>query len=205
MVLLGDAGVLQAQVARTPAKNPSTQAWQSSIAFENANKFNEALTALEQLPAAERDGYLANFRRGWLLYRAARHGESVAAYSRALSLQPASLEVRVALLLPLIALSSWTDVVLHAQAVLKRDPENYLALQRLALAQFNTRHFVEAEALYRRLVRLYPSDIEMRCALAWSSLRLGKQAEAAALFADVLEVSAGHASATAGLQAATAR
>ena len=199
------ASTLSAQVARPPAKGASAAAWQASIALEGTNQFSEALTALEQLPDAERAGYLANFRRGWLLYRAARYGDSVAAYTRALSLQPASIEVRVALLSPLIALSSWTDVVLHAREVLKRDPENYLAMQRLALAQFNTQHFAEAESLYRHVLLLYPSDIDMRCALAWSALRMGKQREAAALFAEVLEVSAGHTSAQAGLQAATPR
>lgn len=202
--LLCQADALWAQGSRAPAKSPSAAAWQASIALEGASKFHEALTALDQLATSERDGNLANYRRGWLLYRSAHYGESVAAYGRALTLQPASIEVRVALLLPLMALSSWTDVVLHAQEVLKRDPENYLAMQRLALAQFNTQHFAEAEATYRHLLQLYPSDIEMRCGLAWSALHLGKQPEAAALFAEVLEVSPGHTSAEAGLRAATA-
>jgi Tfp pilus assembly protein PilF len=91
-----------------------------------------------------------------------------------------------------------------AEDVLKRDPENYLALQRLAFAKFSSEHFPEAEVVYRRLVKHYPSDLEMRTALGWVVFRMGKQKEAAELFKQVLELSSEHISATAGLRAATA-
>ena len=53
--------------------------------------------------------------------------------------------------------------------------------------------------LYRRLVLLYPGDLEMRAGLGWAALRMGKAGEAVELFSAVLEISAGHASATSGL------
>ena len=74
----------------------------------------------------------------------------------------------------------------------------------MAFAKFSTQHFPEAEQLYRRLVQLYPSDIELRSSLAWATLRMGKLKEAAALFAEVLDVKADHVSATAGFNEATA-
>jgi Flp pilus assembly protein TadD len=74
----------------------------------------------------------------------------------------------------------------------------------MAYAQFTSQHFPEAEQSYRRLVKLYPSDLEMRAALGWAVLRMGKQPEASELFRGVLELSPKHASATAGLQAASA-
>jgi protein O-GlcNAc transferase len=187
-----------------PSKSASARAWQASYAAEAAGNFEEALNALTQLSAPQRETYLANYRRGWLLYRLGHHAESAAAYGAASAIEPASIEARVAMLVPLMALSKWNDVVAVAQEVLKRDPENYLAMQRLAFAKFSTQHFPEAETLYRHLAKLYPSDIELRSSLAWAILRMGKLKEAAALFNTVLEVSPTHVSATAGLKEATA-
>jgi tetratricopeptide (TPR) repeat protein len=188
----------------SPSNSLTAQVWKSSLAAEGAGQFQAAVNALAQLPNPQREGYLASFRRGWLLYRANQFAESVAAYKAAATLEPASIEARVGLLLPLMSLNRWNDVIALAEDVLKRDPENYLTLQRLAFAKYSTQHFPEAEVLYRRLIEHYPSDVETRAALGWVVLRMGKTKEAAALFTEVLEVSADHASATAGLRVATA-
>jgi tetratricopeptide (TPR) repeat protein len=187
-----------------PRVSPAAQAWKASYMAEGAGQFQAAVQALTALPTPQREGYLASFRRGWLLYRLNQHAESVAAYKLAAMAEPASIEARLGLLLPLMALTRWNDVAAIAEDVLKRDPENYLALQRLAFAKFSSEHFPEAEVVYRRLVEHYPSDVEMRAALGWVVYRMGKQSEATSLFKQVLEVSAEHVSATAGLRAATA-
>ena len=182
----------------------AARAWQASYAAETAGNFEQALSALADLPAPHSTSYLSSYRRGWLQYRLGRFTESVAAYNSAVLIAPNSVEARVALLVPLMAQSRWNEVAAGAEEVLKRDPENYLALQRLAYAKFSTRHFPEAEHLYRRLVAAYPSDIEMRASLGWAVLRMGNHKQAASLFAEVLEVSPGHAIATSGLQQASA-
>jgi tetratricopeptide (TPR) repeat protein len=184
------------------ARGDASSAWEASGNAEAAGKLDVALSVLANLPVAQRNGYLATFRRGWLQYRLAHYVESVVAYRSAVGKEPAALEARLALLLPLMALTKWQDVSQVAEDVLKVDPENYLALQRLALAKFSTRRFAEAEVLYRRLLVLYPSDIEMRSALGWTVLRMGKQAQAAALFTQVLDVAGSHVGATRGLQEA---
>lgn len=187
-----------------PANSELSRAWQASYAAESAGNYEGALRALDQLPSALKQGYIANYRRGWLHYCLGHHKESVSAYDAAIAKEPDAVEARVARLLPLMAQAKWNEVIKGAQDTLKRDPQSYLALQRMAYAQFSTQHFPAAEQTYRRLVRLYPSDIEMRAALGWAVLRMGKQAEAVELFRAVLELSPQHASAAAGLQAATA-
>jgi tetratricopeptide (TPR) repeat protein len=182
----------------------ASRVWRASYAAEAAGQFQVAVTALTELPPEQRDGYLASFRRGWLLYCLKQHDESVAAYKRAVMAEPQSIEARLGILLPLMALARWNDVAVLAEDVLKRDPENYLARQRLAFAKFSSEHFPEAEAGYRRLVTQYPSDIEMRGALGWVLFRMGKKQEAVSLFEQVLEVSPDNVSATAGLRAANA-
>lgn len=187
-----------------PGSNVAARAWQASYAAESAGNYVSAISALEQLPAAQSQSYMAHFRRGWLQYCLGRHAESVAAYALAIKLEPDSVEARVAQLLPLMATSKWSELIKAAQETLKRDPQNYLALQRMAYAQYNSQRFPDAEQSYRRLVKLYPSDVEMRVALGWAVLRMGKQPEAAELFRAALELSPKHASASAGLQAASA-
>ncbi|HEY2733520.1 MAG TPA: tetratricopeptide repeat protein, partial [Polyangiales bacterium] len=150
------------QDAPEPTLSPAAALWQKSVAAETAGNFEGALSALTELPPPQRDGYLANFRRGWLLYRAGRYTDAVTAYNAAMLIDPAGIEARVALLVPLMALKKWNDVASAAQEVLKRDPENYLASQRLAYAKFSMQRYPEAELLYRRLVELYPGDVEMR-------------------------------------------
>ena len=182
----------------------ASRVWKASYAAEAAGQFQAALTALTELPQAQRDGYLASFRRGWLLYCLSQHAESAAEYKQAAMAEPQSIEARLGILLPLMALTRWNDVVALAEDVLKRDPENYLALQRLAFAKFSSEHFPEAEVVYRRLVAHYPSDGEMRAALGWVLLRMGKKKEAVSFFEQVLEVSPDHVSATAGMRLANA-
>jgi tetratricopeptide (TPR) repeat protein len=177
-------------------------AWEASYNAEVAGKLEAALSALSELPSQQRNGYRADYRRGWLLYRLGRYAESVTAYRSAVSKEPAAVEARLALLLPLTALTKWSELAQVCEAVLKVDPENYLALQRLALAKFSGQRFAEAEALYRRILVLYPSDIEMRAGLGWTVLRMGRQAQAAALFSEVLDVAGSHPSATQGLRVA---
>ena len=43
--------------------------FQRSYDAEAAGKAQDALTALDSLPAPQRDGYVAQLRRGWLLYK----------------------------------------------------------------------------------------------------------------------------------------
>lgn len=183
----------------------ASKAWQASMSAEAAGNFEAALAALADLPAPQSASYLASFRRGWLQYRLGHYAESVAAYNGAIMLAPTSVEARVGVLVPLMAQSRWNEVAAGAEEVLKRDPENYLALQRLAYAKFSTQHYPEAEQLYRHLIAGYPSDIEIRASLGWAVLRMGKDKEAASLFSEVLEVSPTHAIAAHGLQEATAR
>lgn len=195
-----DAGHPEADAAPSPA----ALVWKASYLAEAAGQFQSALDALGNLPSPQREGYLARFRRGWLFYRLNRHEESAAEYKLAAMADSASIEARVGLLLPLMALKRWNDVAVLAEDVLKRDPENYLALQRLAFAKFSSEHFPEAELVYRRVLQHYPSDMEMRAALGWVLWRMGKQKEAVAQFKQVLDVLPEHTSAIAGLRAATA-
>jgi tetratricopeptide (TPR) repeat protein len=160
----------------------AARAYQASYDHEAAGRFADALRDLGELPAPERDSYFGRLRHGWLLYRAGRHADAVAAYRQAIALEKGSVEARVGGLLPLIALRRWPEVEEGARAAIELDPANYLAGLRLAFAVYNRGRYAEAETLYRGVLSRYPGDAEARSGLGWSLLKQGKRPEARQAF-----------------------
>ncbi len=201
LLLLGVA--LGCGVAEAGAESTS-DLFQRSYDAEAAGKAAEALAALDALPAPVHDGYVADLRRGWLLYKLGRNPEAIDAYAAAARLEPRSVEARVGALLPQMAARRWADVETTARDALRIDPGNYLATLRMAFALYNLGRYPESEALYQRLAEMYPSDVEVRAGLGWARLKGGKAAEAAAAFRAVLDVAPRNALAAEGLKAAGA-
>ena len=175
--------------------------FQQSLERESEGKLKDAITALEQLPPARRDVYVAVVRRAWLMYRLGQFESSVDAYRKAVALAPRSLEARVGMLLPQAALRRWTDSEATAREALAIEPNNYTANLRLAFAYYNLGRFAQAATLYRKLRDLYPSDHDVRSGLGWSLLKLGRSQEAAQEFKDLLAINPSHVLAKQGLTA----
>jgi tetratricopeptide (TPR) repeat protein len=175
--------------------------FQRSYDAEAAGKPQDALTALDSLPAPQHDGYVAQLRRGWLLYKLGKHAEAADAYAKAVALEPRSVEARVGALLPAMALRRWADVEAGAREAVKLDPANYLANLRMAFAVYNLGRYPEAAGIYRKLLDAYPSDVEVRSGLGWSLLKAGKGVEAAGEFRAVLDVAPRNTLAADGLKA----
>lgn len=196
------AVVLALATAAPPARaqDAPTQ-YQQSYDLEVDNKLTESLAALERVPAASQT-YVYHFRRGWLLYLLGRHADAVASYERAIALTPTTIEARLGVMLPQMALRRWIDVEKVALEVLQRDALNYLASSRLAWSYYSLGRWADAATVYRRILTAYPSDVEMRAGLGWSLLKQGKAAEAAVELRQVLDIAPRHRSAREGLQAA---
>jgi tetratricopeptide (TPR) repeat protein len=199
------AAALGCGVAQAGADGGAADQFQRSYDSEALGKLQDAVTALDALPAPQHDGYVAQLRRGWLLYRLGKHAESIDAYAKAIAQEPRSVEARVGVLLPAMALRRWADVESGAREALRLDPGNYLANLRLAFAMYNLGRHAESAAVYKRLAEGYPSDVEVRAGLGWALLKSGKAAEAAAEFRSVLEVAPKNALALDGWKASGGR
>jgi tetratricopeptide (TPR) repeat protein len=199
------AAALGCGIAEAGAEGGAADQFQKSYDSEAVGKPQDALSALDSLPAPQHDGYVASLRRGWLLYKLGKYAESIDAYARAIAQEPKSVEARVGVLLPAMALRRWADVENGAREVLKLDPANYLATLRMAFAVYNLGRYPEAAALYQRLGEGYPSDVDVRAGLGWSLLKMGKTGEATAEFRAVLEIAPRNALAADGLKAAGGR
>ena len=184
-----------------PADLPLVQSYD----LEAAGKLKESLAALEQTPLPHKDTYLGWARRGWLQYRLGLHIESVDSYRKAIALAPQSIEPRLGIMLPQLALHRWADAEGTAKEVLKVDPASYLGTLRLAFVYYNQHRYAESAVLYRKLRDLYPSDTDVRSGLAWGLLKSGKKPEAAHEFEDLLAINPRLATAREGLQLANVR
>lgn len=190
--------------AEAGADGGAADVFQKSYDAEATGKTQEALTSLDQLPAPQKDGYVAQLRRGYLLTKLGKNSDAVDAYTKASALEAKSVEARVGAMAPLLALKRWSDVETTAKEVLKTDASSYLANLRLAYAYYNLARFAEAAVVYRKLADMYPSDVEVRSGLGWSLLKSGKAADATKEFQAILEIAPKHALAREGLTAACA-
>jgi len=185
--------------AAAPTGDPAV--FQESYDFEAIGRMEESLAVLDRLSEANRGGYVAALRRAWLLYKLGRNPQSIDSYQKAVTLDPKAIEARLGLLLPLMAERRWPEAEQAAREILKADSGNYLATLRLAFVQYNQTRYAESRTLYRKLAEGYPSDVDVRAGLGWAWLKLGKRAEAASQFRQVLEFAPKNALALQGLAA----
>ena len=111
----------------------------------------------------------------------------MAAYRKALAIDPAALPVKTNLALASYRLGRWLDVIRWFGAVLEKHPNDRRALQLSAIACYQASRYSEAARLYERLL---PSvDPSILIGLAASYRELGRREEEEKLLRDVLEQS----------------
>lgn len=198
-----------AESAETPLhaalRSAGSALFQQSYDSEAAGHHADALAAIDRLPGPSRETYVAELRRGWLLHRLSRHADARAAYHAAIAREPDSLEARVGAMMPAMAEKDLDACATLAREVLRIDPLNYFANLRLAYIHYSKGESAAAVAGYRRLLDAYPGDMEVKAGLGWSLLALGRTAEAARHFREILEVAPLHALARDGLLALSSR
>jgi len=172
----------------------------ASVKHEAEGKYQEALDELLKVTDDRRDTYFFHLRKGWLLYSLGKYDKAIAAYGAAVEKEPGSVEAKLGLLPPQLAVRRWVDAEGTARAILELDPGNYLALSRLAYAYYNLTRFHEAEKYYRKVLATYPADLDMRSGYGWSLFKQGKYEEAKVQFKKIIRVSPKHTNALLGLQ-----
>jgi biotin carboxylase len=190
----------EAELARLVESAPA-MLYQLSYDKEAAGLHAAALAAIECLPGPARASYIAELRRGWLLYQLGRHADASAAYARATALAPAAVESRLGQMLPLMAEQRYVDAIALAREILELAPRNYLASLRLAFIRYAQGDYAAAVADYDALASAYPGDVEVKAGLGWALLKLGRADAAVALFREVLAVAPRHQAASEGFLA----
>lgn len=174
-------------VARETRADESVEdLWRQSYALEARGDHEGALRQVEGVVQRSGASYITALRSGWLLYLAARYAEAEAAYRKAISFEPAAIEPKMGIMLPLMAMRRWKEAERFGEEVLKAAPGESVVEGRMAWIAFNLGAYERAERLYRKVVLAYPGNIEMRTGLAWTLLKMNRLKEAKAEFDRVL-------------------
>ncbi len=149
--------------------------------------------------------YVGQVRLGWLNYRAKDWQQSITWYHKASRQAPRAIEPLLGMMLAQQGAGETYEAIETGQAVLQKDPHNYTAISRTAWLLYQRREYVQAAAMYRKLVDLYPTDTEMLLGLGYSLKLAGNKEESAQCFTTVLLLSPSNARALEGLRDGTAR
>ena len=162
------------------------EAYQRSYIYEKSGDYTDAIKALMPVYKSYPNGYTVNLRLGWLYYLAGRYADSEYHYKKALQAIPTSVEAVLGLMLPLMAQDRWSQVESLAYRILKTDYYNYYGNLRLSIALRHEKKFTMAEAVDRKMLTLYPTDVNFLNELALSLLGEGKKLYAKTIFENVL-------------------
>ena len=162
------------------------EAYEKSYLYEKGRDYKDAIKALMPVYQSYPDGYTVNLRLGWLYYLMQKYANSEYHYGKALKAVPSSVEAMLGLSLPFMAQDRWNDVESLMYRVLKIDYYNYYGNLRLCIALRNLKKFSTSEAVARKMLSIYPTDVNFLNELAISLYYRDKKSYARTLFEDVL-------------------
>ncbi|MCF8276238.1 MAG: tetratricopeptide repeat protein [Flavobacteriales bacterium] len=172
-------------------------AFKKSYANETKSDFTAAIKDLKAVYSET--SYETNLRLGWLHYSAGLFTESMAYYTKAIDLMPASVEAKFGYVYPAAAVGNWDQVKNQYESILRIDAKNSQAHYRLGLIYYGREEFDKALQHFQVGFNLYPFDYDFNLMMAWTSLKMGKMREAKVLFNKVLLLSPDDQSAIEGL------
>lgn len=159
-------------------------AFSKSYTFEYDTQYGKAISALQELNT---DNYEVNLRLGWLHYLNKDYVKSEVHYKKAVVMEPASVEARFGLVLPMSAMGNWNNVIAVYVEILKVDPNNSIANYRTASIYFNRKDYANATVYLARVIKMYPFDYDSNLLNGKILMAQGKNADAKKYFLKALE------------------
>lgn len=122
-------------------------------------------------------GLDSSLRLGWLYYQAEEQELSLVYYKAALVFSPYSIDARLGMMLPLMALEKWQEARKFGEAVLSDDPGNVWANRYMGLVCYQVEDYKQAEQYYRQALEASPDDALMKLGLGLSLVRQERKEE----------------------------
>lgn len=179
------------------------QLWVNSFNAEQGGDYDKALEYTTRILEGAGNFYLPNLRMGWILYLKADYKEAIVYYRKAAQLSPGSVSALHGIMNCAKELGDIDLEMQTAKAILILDPMNYQANLRLASLNYAKSDYSTAGSYYRKLLALYPEDLEIANGVAWCYLKEGLPKDAAVLFRNILTVSPNYFEAKTGLAASS--
>lgn len=139
------------------AQNNAELAFSKSYSFEYDTQYTRAI---EVMTALNSDAYEVSLRLGWLYYLNKDYQKSETFYKKAVTAEPASVEARFGLVLPLAALGNWNAVLGHYLDILRIDPNNSIANYRIGYIYYSRKDYTAAMTYLQKVIRMYPFDYD---------------------------------------------
>lgn len=166
------------------AQQTSESAFAKSYSFEYETQYAKAITALTELHV---ESYQINLRLGWLYYLSKDYIKSEQYYRKAVTSEPASIEARFGLVLPLSTLGNWNNVLSVYLEITKLDANNSIANYRLASIYYTRKDYANATQYVSKVLKLYPFDYDSNLLTGKILMAQAKNAEAKKYFTKALE------------------
>jgi tetratricopeptide (TPR) repeat protein len=162
-----------------------TEAFSSSYKFEARKQYAAAAKPLK--PLAEAGNEFASMRLAWLAHLEGKHEVAESGYREILERKPNSIEARLGLMLPLMALKRWDDAIAQGQMVLTQSAWDYVAHTRLLACEEALGQWEQVELHAQALSEAFPSDAKAFVYLARARHNKGDAEAAKEAYLQVLE------------------
>ena len=181
-------------------KSPANAAtfWAASVKAETSSDYDDALKQLAAFQKEGGDPFMTAMRSGWLCYLKGSYAQAEQSYAAASKIQPTAINPLLGQLTVAQAMQDAKRIERAAEAVFRMDPNNYRAQMALAAMSFSAQNHHKALSIYRRVLSIYPDDIDARSGAAWSSYYLGDKQDALAGFRLILSINPDYAYAQQG-------
>ncbi len=158
------------------------RAYRSAYDYEKMGDFQDAIRALSKVYQAYPKTYTVNLRLGWLYYLDRKYANSISHYKIAVKAYPQAVEPLLGLSLPLLAQKRWGEVEKLMYEVIKRDYYNYYGNLRLCFVLRKEKKYDLAEKVAKKMLGLYPVDINFLNELGLALVKQGKEQQAMKYF-----------------------
>ena len=176
----------------SPMAGAQQDPWTESYRFEYIGKYAEALALIEPLASRQPINEFAIMRSAWLLHLQGKYAEAEKRYQRAAEVNPRSLEAKLGIMLPQMALYRWNDAIQTGRKVLADSPWNYTAHVRIMISEEALSRWEELSKHAAEVSARYPTDATLIVYWARAEAALKRTRKAKELYAQVLERVPGH-------------
>lgn len=166
--------------------------WSESYRLEYLGKHADALALIEPIANRQPVNEFAILRSAWLLHLQGKYAEAEKRYQRAAEVNPRSIEAKLGLMLPQMALYRWNDAIQSGRKVLADSPWNYTAHVRIMISEEALSRWEDMAKHAAEVSARYPADATVLVYWARAEAALKRTRKARELYAQVLERVPGH-------------
>ena len=178
--LLARTALAFAVLLAAPVAGAQQDPWSESYRLEYLGKYADALVLIEPIASRQPVNEFAIMRSAWLLHL------------RAVEVNPRSLEAKLGLMLPQMALYRWNDVIQSGRKVLSESQWNYTAHVRIMIGEEALSRWEDLSKHAAEVSARYPTDATILVYWARAEAALKRTRKARELYAQVLERVPGH-------------